>query len=34
MGKDVDLITINQQEEEQLRSQGVPNIYSDITNSK
>ena len=26
MDKDVDLIMINQQEEEQLRSQGVPNI--------
>ena len=26
MDKDMDLIVINQQEEEQLRSQGVPNI--------
>ena len=26
MNKNVDLIMINQQEEEQLRSQGVPNI--------
>ena len=30
MDKNVDLIMINQQEEEQLRSQGVPNIILGI----